>query len=84
MTDNLDHLFADNLDHLFADDRVEPRRQERIARDWKPNAEYEVLQTRLDAGEPSAVAALTPHTQILLGFYLAGKAAAAAHPIKEN
>ena len=72
---------SDNLSHV---DRVEPRRQERIARDWQPNAGYETLLARVAAGEPDAVAAMTPRMEIEIGLYQHGKAAAAAHPTKEH
>ena len=65
-------------------DRVDPRRQERIARDWQPNPEYEALMARVAAGDPDALAAMTGRMQIEIGLYEGGKAAAAAHTIKEN
>lgn len=74
MTDN---------DNLSPDDPVDSRRQERIGRDWRQNDQYEVLIARLAAGEPAALAAMTPRMEIEIGLYQHGKAAAAAHPTKE-
>ncbi len=76
---------ADDINHLAHDDQVDKRRQERIARDWRQNDQYEVLIARLAAGEPAAVAAMTGRLLVEVGLYESGKAAAAAHPnTKEN